>query len=309
MNDLRETLRRLIDGDDASAAPVVIGAVVTVVWLVMVVLFWVFGGSGEGSGTAQLARIVGVLLPLLLIWLAVGYARAIDALRAEASDLRAELARMQGRRVPDDADVGPVVRPSAHSPRPAETPRASAAQRPAAAPPADNRQTSMGFDEPAPEPVSIDDLVRALNFPDGPDDHEAIAALRSALADPDAKRLIRSAQDVVTLLAQSELFMDHLPPIGDGATWRRYADGVRGRGVAELATPASDDALDAAVQAMHGDEIFRDTAHHFLRQFDRALARRAGDMDDATLEYMVHSRSGRAFTLLAQATGMFGEGA
>ena len=65
----------------------------------------------------------------------------------------------------------------------------------------------------------------ALNFPDGPDDHEAIRCLRLALSHPELARLIRAAQDVVTLLASRGIYMDDIQvPETDPALWR--ADGT-----------------------------------------------------------------------------------
>ena len=57
-----------------------------------------------------------------------------------------------------------------------------------------------------------------------PDDAPAIAALRLALQDPNHARVLRAAQDVVTLLAGQDLYMDDLPPDpAPAAVWRRFA--------------------------------------------------------------------------------------
>lgn len=182
-------------------------------------------------------------------------------------------------------------------------PRASAA----AARPVETRQSDLPLEQPAPAvEVSPTELVLALNFPDGPDDHEAIAALRTALLDHELARSIRAAQDVVTLLAKHGIYMDDLPPARhDAGKWRRFLDGQR-TGMADLATIDDAKALDTGAALMREDEVFRDVAHHFLRQYDRTLARAAGGMDDGLLAAAVETRSGRAFRLLAQVTGMFG---
>ena len=70
----------------------VIGAALTALWLVMLLVFWLTG-SGTATGAPRWISVVAALMPLGLIWLAVGIARAIDALRAEADDLRAQLDR------------------------------------------------------------------------------------------------------------------------------------------------------------------------------------------------------------------------
>ena len=49
-------------------------------------------------------------------------------------------------------------------------------------------------------------------------------------------RLIRSAQDVLTLLSQEGIYMDDLrPEMTHPDHWRRFATGERGRGVAAAA--------------------------------------------------------------------------
>ncbi len=153
------------------------------------------------------------------------------------------------------------------------------------------------------------ELFLALNFPDGPEDREAIRSLRLALADPGLARLIRAAQDVVTLLAGQGVYMDELRiPESDPMLWRRFAEGARGDAVAGLAVIEDENALDTASQMLRGDEVFRDVAHHFLRHFDRLLGRKAQEENPQVLAVLTETRSGRAFTLLAQATGMLGRG-
>lgn len=303
MNDLRDRLRDLTDRRDRAS---VVGVAVTAMWLLLVVLFWLFGPDGTPQGgLARLASVVGVLLPPVLIWTAVGMARAIADLRAEAVTLRARLEAV--RPLADDpAAALPVtpglaaaasVRPAAAAARP--TPRAAEPRR-------DAQQTDLPFEQPRPVEISPADLVAALNFPDGPDDHAAIAAMRTALTDPETARTIRAAQDVVTLLAKHGVYMDDLDPApAPAGAWRRFLDGQRGNAGA-LAAIDDAQALDAAATLMRGDEVFRDAAHHFLRQYDRTLTRAAPGMDDAALDAAIHTRSGRAYVLLAQVAGVFG---
>ncbi|HRO15349.1 MAG TPA: hypothetical protein PLL33_09950 [Paracoccus sp. (in: a-proteobacteria)] len=148
-------------------------------------------------------------------------------------------------------------------------------------------------------------LVTALNFPDGPDDHAAIQALRTALSDPETARVIRAAQDVVTLLAKGGIYMDDLSPAAiPPAVWRRLAAGGRSAALTELAAVSDAGMLDLAAGMMRNDEVFRDAAHHFLRQYDRTLARVGEDLNDTGLAAMADTRSGRAFILLAQVAAM-----
>ena len=313
---------------DAAVADraIVAGAAASAGWLLLVVLFaWLAPGGDGGTGGSWLMRLSGVAMPLALIWLAVGFARAIAALRAEADALRADLAHLQGgaplsRTGPGAgfgtepphlaADAGPRPGRAAQTdarPRAQPRPAAQAARAARPDPVADTRQTALPLDDSASVSVSAIDLLRALNFPDGPDDHLAIRALQAALADHDTMRLIRAAQDVVTLLAQAGIYMDELAPApGPASAWRAFAEGVRGPQVAVLAGVSDPNALDVSAHLLRGDEIFRDAAHHFLRQFDRMMARMAPDLDDDFLAALTETRSGRAFVLLAQTSGIFG---
>src|SRR5690606_22113933 len=89
MNELTGWLQRLTAGRDRA---VVVGAAVTAAWLLLVALFWLFGPEGGPvSGLARLMTLVGVFLPVALIWLAVGLAGTIAGLRSDALLLRAQL--------------------------------------------------------------------------------------------------------------------------------------------------------------------------------------------------------------------------
>lgn len=300
-------------GHDAGDRAVLVGAVVSALWLVLVLLFWALGPTDapQPGGLARLAATVAVILPLVLVWIAVGLARAIAELRAEAVLLRTRMEALRpAERAAAERDARLPEAPgraatAALRPAPARAPAARPAE-----PRTNERQPDLPLDQPPPVRLAPADLVAALNFPDGPDDHAAIAALRTALGDPDTARGIRAAQDVVTLLAKHGLYMDDIAPIdadapGWGAGWRRFLDGQRA-GTQALAGIEDDDALAIATALMRSDEVFRDAAHHFLRQFDRILTRAAPGMDDRTLGAAADTRSGRAFRLLAQVTGMFG---
>lgn len=320
-------LRRLFDfghdegqGQDGRDRAVLIGLVLTAVWLLLVVMFWMFAPSGRvPGGTARLLTAVGILMPIALTWLAVSLVRAVATLRAEADQLRARLDQMrpgsaaapprQATPFPDATPSAQAARPRDDRPRPpAAAPRAVKPRPVAAARDDESRQQALPLegDDSASVSVSAVDLVRALNFPDGPDDHDAIRALRAALADHDTMRLIRSAQDAVTLLAQAGVYMDDLTPRrAPPRLWREFAEGQRGPRMSTLAGLDDDDALDSAGTLLRTDEIFRDAAHHFLRQYDRALTRLAAEGDDDLLAALAETRSGRAFTLLAQSSGIF----
>lgn len=322
---LRKEIAGLRGGAGAGRATA-IGLGATVLWLLMVLLFWWLapGDGAEGGGGVRLATLVGVLMPVALIWLAVGTARALAGLRDEAEALRAELLRMR-RAAPAGAaeEAGPLplaafpAMPAATPPRPQPQERAApaAARAPASrlmpARPAARRaeapQPSLDLGTPAAVEVLPGDLIAALNFPDGPDDHAAVAALRHALTDPETARLIRAAQDAVTLLAARGFYMDDQPPPAVPAeTWRRFAEGVRGEPVAGIG--AGGDAAEAAAlaESLRGDVVFRDAAHHFLRHWDRMLGSRLPGLSDDEAVRLAATRSGRAFVALARATGIVG---
>ncbi|MDF3854739.1 hypothetical protein ACDP63_22745 [Paracoccus sp. P2] len=297
-----DPLRRLAM-EQARSRVLAVGAAVSLAWLVLVGLFALFGPEGEGQGAAGwLTWLVGVILPLALVWLAVWSARSLLSLRLEAEELRAMLARMQGEGVTAETMAEP--RPAASAPLPAAR-RSAVPPAPRVA--ADARQASLALDSPPTTELTPAELFHALNFPDGPEDREAIRCLRLALADPGMARLIRAAQDVVTLLAGQGVYMDELAvPEADPVLWRRFAEGARGEAVAELAVIRDEAALVSAGAMLHGDEVFRDVAHHFLRHFDRLMSRKVQDSDPQLLAALAETRSGRAFILLAQATGMLG---
>ena len=316
MTPLRQHLDRALHDRDAAT---VIGLALSAVWLGLVAIFWLFGPRGEGgaSGLARLTGLVGTVMPLVLIWLAVGLARAIATLRAEAEDLRDKLQRM--REMAEPRPQRPAAAPSATVPSigPSAGPLVAAAapaQRPAApaaAPrplrPGDARQTAMRFEGPEPVPVAPTTLIRALDFPDGPEDRDGIEALRAALRDHDSARVLRAAQDVVTLLAGNDIYLDHLPPDpAPPAVWRRFAEGARGSAVAALGGIHDPTALGIVTQMLRSDEIFRDAAHHFLRHFDLALTRFLPQIEDAQLADLGQTRSARAFMLIGRAAGVFG---
>lgn len=168
-------------------------------------------------------------------------------------------------------------------------------------------QMSLAGLSPEP-PVELPSamLIRALNFPDSDTDGAGFAALRNALADPPTARLIRAAQDVLTLLANDGIYMDELP--ADRARpdiWRRLAAGERGGGIAALGGVHDRMALARVAGRMRGDPVFRDTAHHFLRQFDRVFARFESTAQDAEIVAFADTRTARAFMLLARVAGLF----
>jgi hypothetical protein len=155
-------------------------------------------------------------------------------------------------------------------------------------------------------PLATADFIRALQFPESPDDKAGFRALRAALDDRNVAKLIRAAQDVLTLLAQEGIFMDDLKP--DRARpelWRRFAQGERGRGIAALGGVRDRASLALTAGRMREDAIFKDAAHHFLRSFDRIFQEFEKAASDSELSDLAETRTVRAFMLLGRVTGIF----
>lgn len=160
--------------------------------------------------------------------------------------------------------------------------------------------------ESATAPLEPGDFIRALEFPESPEDREGFRALRLALADRSVAKLIRAAQDALTLLAQDGIFMDDLSP--DRARpelWRRFAAGERGRTMAALGGIHDRSSLALTAGRMREDPVFRDAAHHFLRAFDRSFAEFEKVASDAEISALADTRTARAFMLFGRVAGIF----
>lgn len=270
-----------------------------------------------------LARTLGVGVPLVLIVLATGLARQGRNLRLEAEALRDEMDQLLAARNQNDP-AAPKSKPgklpaalslqssdqsaTPHQPGPpvgttppretistaAETADAQAFL------PLEPRQTS---DIPA---LSAPDLIRALHFPETPEDTEGFRAMRRALRDHRAGQVVRAAQDMLTLLSQDGLYMDDLPPdLARPELWRRFASGERDPSLAALGGVRDAHSLDICAARLRENAVFRDATHHFLRRFDRLLADVAPTLSDQELMVLTDTRSTRAFMLLGRAAGIF----
>jgi len=266
-----------------------------VVWFVAVLWWWLAQPEGQGPGLA---------MALLLILAPLGVLAALISTLRTLRDLRAETARLHGVLDTARTDVRGAARTTApsHPPQPAgpvHTPRPLARA---------DEQASLAFDDaPASPEPTIEDYLLALNFPDSPEDGEGIAALQMVLADPEAARLIRSAQDVLTLLAQDGIFMDDLHPEPPRPElWRRFAGGERGAATRGVGAVHDRAALTVAAARMREDHIFRDAAQHFMRSFDRSLPAFGEYATDGELAALADTRTARAFMLVARAGGAFG---
>ena len=315
----------------ALTATDVVAVMLSLLWLAAVIAYFTLTDPADmtGSGDTLLIKLFVVFLPIALIWVTAVTARTIRALRDEAQRLQVAVDAMRHSYVmqAQAAAASVAAKPNverkldeiAASARQTETAlatftssrRESAAARPPAAPPAQapGDEPGLALGTPTEDmrpPMRVDEFIRAMNFPDNPEDKEGFRCLRLALEDREAARLIRAAQDVLTLLAQDGIYMDDLRP--DRARpeiWRRFAGGERGRTVAALGGIRDRSSIALTAGRMRTDPVFRDAAHHFLRQFDRSFQAFEKTASDQDLAEMSDTRTARAFMLFGRVAGVF----
>lgn len=308
----------------------VIAVALTLLWLGASSLFFmVMRGKAGEPGFDPLTftmTFLAIVMPVALIWVGASAAKSARVMRQESVRLQAAIDAMRNSYIEQQRSASMVVKPSveekldeiAASQKQAESAIAtftSSRNRPSAqALPKieigpDIDQPSLALGTPAEElapPLAVEDFISALNFPETPDDADGFRALRLALQDRDAAKLVRSAQDILTLLSQEGIYMDDLRP--DRArpeVWRKFAAGERGEPVAALGGVRDRSCLALSAARMRQDPVFRDTAHHFLRQFDRTLNEFEKTATDQEISDLAETRTARAFMLLGRVSGTF----
>lgn len=308
----------------------IVAVVVGLAWLALVGIFFLFARSGTSQPGlfGGIMILVAIFLPLALIWVAAVTARTARSMRAETMRLQQSIDSMKLAWQSQYAGARPSVEKKldeiATAAKQAESAIVTFTSRrdgEASQPPADKKAAFAapareGEEQPAlalgttaddtAVPVSVADFVSALNFPDSQDDRDGIRALRRALDDRNLAKLIRAAQDVLTLLSQDGIYMDDLKP--DRArsdVWRRFANGERGKSIAALGGVRDRSSLALTSARMRNDTIFRDAAHHFLRQFDRTVSEFEKNASDQEIAELAETRTARAFMLLGRVTGTF----
>lgn len=313
----------------------IIAIVLSVIWIAGVLLFFAFAPSGEVDASLapimSVMKLLAIFLPIAVIWFGALAARSARTMRTESARLQASIDAMRHTYVAQ-AQAGNIgVQPSvekkldelAAAQKQTETAIAtftstrerinkdvvekSAIKASAAPEPAEQTSLALGTTaEDIAPPVSVHDFIRALNFPETADDREGFTALRRALKDRNAARLIQAAQDILTLLSQEGIYMDDLHP--DHASveiWRKFAHGERGSSVAQLGGVHDRSSLALAAGRMRQDPIFRDTVHHFLRQFDQTFISFESNASDVDIIALSDTRTARAFMLLGRVAGTF----
>lgn len=311
---------------------------VSVVWLVMGVFFVVMVGLGDDSELGPLRFLIAALaflVPVALVWIASIAVKSARVMREESERLQASMDAMRQVYVTQAQMAATTMGPNVErkideivkGQQRAESALANFAttrsssepppERPVAPVPKDvavltaqtETQPDLALGTPAEAfgaPVSTADFITALNFPETVDDRAGFDALRRALADRRAARLITASQDVLTLLSQDGIYMDDLSP--DRARpeiWRKFADGERGGAVSSLGGIRDRSSLALSASRMRQDSIFRDTTHHFLRTFDKTLSNIADRLSDQELIAISETRTARAFMLLGRVAGIF----
>ncbi|MEL7132963.1 MAG: hypothetical protein AAGK77_11185 [Pseudomonadota bacterium] len=303
--------------------------ILTAIWLVGSAAYFILAGSdpaGTGEGLRFLITMLAIFMPVAMIWVAATAARSSKVMREESLRLQtaidairqAYIAQNQGRNVADEPSVARKLDEIAAATRNTESALATFQSRrdQNTAPQAAAQPQPIGDDQPAlalgtsaediSPPLSAEDFIRALNFPETAEDEEGFAALRKAMRDRETAKLVQAAQDILTLLSQDGIYMDDLRP--DRArpeVWRQFAQGARGRAVAPLGGVRDRSSLALSAGRMKQDPIFRDAAHHFLRRFDKTVSAFAETASDADISALSDTRTARAFMLLGRVAGTF----
>lgn len=310
----------------------IIALALSVLWIGGAAIFFlVTTGQGDAlpfDPVTFVMTLLAIALPVALIWVGASAAKSARIIREESHRLQSAIDAMRHTYIEQQQSAAMNVRPSVEK----KLDEIAAAQKQAddriatfatvrtrAALPAPEKaaetsetpgdQPSLELGTPSEDmgpPLAIDDFIRAVNFPETAEDRDGFRALRMALQDRNAAKLVRSAQDVLTLLSQDGIYMDDLRP--DRArpeVWRRFAQGERGVGVAALGGVRDRSCLALSAGRMRQDPIFRDAVHHFLRQFDQTLTAFEAEASDQEMSDLAETRTARAFMLLGRVSGTF----
>jgi type III secretory pathway component EscS len=309
-----------------------IALALSVLWLLSAGAFFLVTGLSQAATQFDSLRFVMTLLaifmPVAMIWVATTAMRTSRTMREESARMQAALDAMRQTYLQaqnSSQGIKPAVERKLEeiaaaqrktesaiatfaSIRPA--PEVQAVTAPAIEPvPDPDGQGKLALGTPGAdleEPVTVYDFVKALNFPENAEDKEGFRALRRALEDRQIADLVRSSQDVLTMLSQDGIYMDDLRP--DRARpeiWRRFAKGERGRAIAGLGGVRDRSCLALTAARMREDAIFRDAGHHFLRRFDKVFAAFEASATDQDIIALSDTRTARAFMLLGRVTGTF----
>ena len=313
----------------------IVAFVVALVWVIVSSGYLLFGFGASADSLSFVITLIAIFMPVAMIWIVVATSRSNRLLKSESARLQAAIDGMRESYIEDKraraqsglssmapSSIEKKLAEIAQSARQTEAALAgfstmrrrtsepvATATDPSSIDVSGEAQPTLALGTPAEDiapPLPADDVIRALNFPDNESDRDGFAALRRALRDRSVRQLVQSSQDVLTLLSQDGIYMDDLRP--DRArpeVWRRFARGERGRAVAGLGGVRDRSSLALASGRMREDTVFRDSAHHFLRLFDKMLAGFEPEATDEDLAALSETRTARAFMLLGRVAGTF----
>ena len=295
-------------------------AALSLIWLVVAVIFLVLPERTQAGGFVVM--LLAVFLPVAMIWVAALAMRASRIMREESARLQTAIDAIRQAYVTQQQRAASTYEPAvarkldeiAAATRTTQSALATFSSKrrepePVTQTPISGDQTLLALGTTAEEiatPLPKDIFIRALNFPETPEDTGGFNALRRALKDRKTAQLVQASEDVLTLLSQEGIYMDDLrPDMARPEVWRQFANGTRGRAVAALGAIHDRSCLALTAARMKQDPIFRDAVHHFLRRFDTMIVEFEPKASDADLTALGDTRTARAFMLLGRVAGTF----
>ncbi len=311
----------------------VIAIVLTLVWVALTGAFFLTTrGQTDTSSLSNPLQFIMVLMavfmPVAVIWVGAWAAKSSRIMREESARLQAAIDAMRQSYLEQQKLLASTRQPEVTqklneiaaatketeqriatftSARESGQPVHLAQDNPSSAGVEGQSALALGTSAEDMQPaLTRAELIRAVNFPENTEDVEGFAALRMALKNRQAAKLIQAAQDVLTLLSEEGIYMDDLrPDIARPDVWRAFASGERGRAIAPMGGIRDRSSLALTAARMRSDPIFRDASHHFLRQFDSQYALFADGASDTEIANFATTRTARAFMLLGRVSGTF----
>jgi hypothetical protein len=326
------------DKDNEKAA-LYIAIILTTTWVLGIgIIFYLYPDSArqisyDQNLTALIA--VGLFLPLILIWIAAVLSRSLSAMQNETVALRksveqmnktlevqiveesetrdrwiqSQLAQITAHTKQTDSHVSELADKALEDRGKMRLPRNTTAMPGKSGLTKDTAQANLPLPDDkdtSDEPITIRELIKALNFPDNAKDTEGFRVLQRAFNDHNTSKLLHSAQDVLTMLSEDGIYMDDMRIDKPApSAWRSFAKGARGKEIAGLGMVRDRTALALATTRLKNDSKFRETVHGFLTQFDTILTEFERAAEDGELTQMGKTRSAVAFMLLGRISGAF----
>ncbi|MEE2774541.1 MAG: hypothetical protein VYE27_06495 [Pseudomonadota bacterium] len=149
-------------------------------------------------------------------------------------------------------------------------------------------------------------LLRALHFPNDPNDTEGFLALKIAHQSSIISDVLRASEDLLNLLAQDGIYLDDLtidqPPV---EAWINFINSNREGLSRKLDCIGIEDRTPSLRQRVKSDIIFRDTALILIRRFDQMLKDRLEAADDNQIFSLAFTRTGKAFLIAGKICNSF----